>query len=354
MFVPTGRLQRTPGAVDRGSMSHPSVVLHGDILSDGVLESLPDAAAVVDASGTIVAVNRAWRMFCLDNGGSPEATGAGVNYLEVCRRAAAAGCPEASEVSVGLDAVLTGETVESDHEYPCPSPTVGRWFTSRIVPLGDGSGGALVSHLNITRRRASERQLEYRATHDPLTGLANRLLFTDRLSDALHQQPDRCRVTDVGLVVIDLDRFEEVNDTFGHDAGDEVLAEAAFALRSEVRAEDTVARLGGDEFAVSAPGSPSKSSRTSSADWGRHSTDPTGSTAARSGSGGAWDRTWPPPVSRPGRHSGWPTTRWSRPSGAGPGRPPSPWWSAAPERPPPLGRHPHQHLGAVGPGHQGR
>jgi hypothetical protein len=89
-----------------------------------------------------VAVNRAWRMFAMDNGGSPEATGVGVNYLDVCARAAATGCTDASEVIIGLQAVLAGETVESDREYPCPSPTVGRWFNSRITPIGGSTGGS--------------------------------------------------------------------------------------------------------------------------------------------------------------------------------------------------------------------
>jgi diguanylate cyclase (GGDEF)-like protein len=218
-----------------------------------VVDALPDITAVLDASGTIITVNRAWRMFALDNGGRPEATGVGVNYLDVCERAAAAGCPEAADVMAGLEAVLTGQTIESDREYPCPSPEVGRWFNSRIVPLSGATRGAVVSHENITRRKTSERQLEYRASHDPLTGLANRLLFTDRLKEALRHRPDRSHVANVGVLYIDLDKFKHVNDTYGHDVGDEVLLHAASGLRSGVRTDDTVGRLGGDEFAVCAP-----------------------------------------------------------------------------------------------------
>ncbi len=229
------------------------IVEDEELLRAAVFEALPDATAVVDASGTIVAVNRAWRMFALDNGGTPGATGVGVNYLEVCEKAAAAGCPEAADVVAGLRSVLTGGTMESDHEYPCPSPTVGRWFNLRIVPLSAQAGGAVVSHLNITRRKMSEQQLEHRATHDPLTGLANRLLFVERLRRALRARPDPRRPSGVGVIYVDLDGFKEVNDTFGHRAGDEVLCEAAYALSSAVRSGDTVARLGGDELAVCAP-----------------------------------------------------------------------------------------------------
>lgn len=218
-----------------------------------VLDALPDATAILDTSGSIMAVNLVWRMFALDNGGSSETTGVGVNYLDVCARAAGAGCVDAAEVLAGLRAVLAGATVESDWEYACPSPTVGRWFTSRITPIGAPIGGAVVSHVNISRRKMSEQELAHRASHDPLTGLANRLLFTERLTEALRERPGRSETADVGLLYIDLDHFKPVNDTYGHDAGDEVLLTATHRLRSVVRRHDTVARLGGDEFAVCAP-----------------------------------------------------------------------------------------------------
>lgn len=217
-----------------------------------VLDALPDATAILDREGSIVAVNRAWRMFALDNGGRPEATGVGVNYLDVCIRAAHAGCTDAGEVLAGLQAVLSGETVESDREYPCPSPTVGRWFNSRITPIGGATGGAVVSHVNISRRIRSEQDLTHRASHDSLTGLGNRNLFAKELSRALGTQRGRRSKEDVGVLYIDLDGFKAINDTFGHDAGDEVLLNSAHRMRSELRPQDCVARLGGDEFGVCA------------------------------------------------------------------------------------------------------
>jgi diguanylate cyclase (GGDEF)-like protein len=218
-----------------------------------VLDALPDATAVLDRSGTIVAVNAAWRMFAVDNGGRRETTGVGVSYLGVCDRAAAAGCLDAAEVLVGLRSVLAGQTVESDQEYPCPSPSVGRWFTSRITAIGGPIGGALASHVNISRRKKSELELVHQALHDPLTGLANRVLFAEKLAEALTERPGRVRVPDVGLLYIDLDRFKPVNDSYGHNAGDEVLLNVAHRLGTQVRLQDTVGRLGGDEFAVCAP-----------------------------------------------------------------------------------------------------
>ncbi|MDT3442265.1 diguanylate cyclase domain-containing protein [Pseudofrankia sp. BMG5.37] len=94
--------------------------------------------------------------------------------------------------------------------------------------------------------QASRRDLHYQASHDPLTGLANRALFTDRLRHTLTQRDDR----PFALLFCDLDNFKQVNDTFGHPAGDELLRITARRLRDGVRSGDTVARLGGDEFAV--------------------------------------------------------------------------------------------------------
>jgi diguanylate cyclase (GGDEF)-like protein len=101
---------------------------------------------------------------------------------------------------------------------------------------------------DVTDQRHIESELAELALHDPLTGLANRLLLTDRLQVAF----DRASRDggSVGVVFLDLDDFKRVNDTLGHDAGDELLVETAERLRHAVRPADTVARLGGDEFVV--------------------------------------------------------------------------------------------------------
>ncbi len=222
-------------------------------VADAVLDALPDATAVLSADGNIVAVNHAWRMFALDNGGSATTTGVGVNYLNVCERAAAAGCSDAELVSLGLREVLDGKTVESEHEYPCPSPAAGRWFLLRATHLAGPRPGALVAHVNITRRKAAELTLAHEASHDPLTGLANRTLFGKRLSAALTARRGRSSQPDVGLLFLDLDKFKPVNDNHGHSAGDEILLTTAHRLRAAARPQDTIGRLGGDEFAIIAP-----------------------------------------------------------------------------------------------------
>ena len=101
---------------------------------------------------------------------------------------------------------------------------------------------------DITNRKVAEQRLIEQALHDPLTGVANRLLFMDRLTHAL-ARADRS-VSPVAVLFLDLDLFKQVNDQFGHRAGDQVLMNTARRISSVVRPSDTVARLGGDEFAI--------------------------------------------------------------------------------------------------------
>jgi diguanylate cyclase (GGDEF)-like protein len=90
---------------------------------------------------------------------------------------------------------------------------------------------------------------EHRSLHDPLTGLPNRRMFHEHLSDSVGTASSR-RGDQVGIMIIDLDGFKAVNDEFGHEAGDELLTGFANLLRGTVSRADTVGRLGGDEFAV--------------------------------------------------------------------------------------------------------
>lgn len=124
------------------------------------------------------------------------------------------------------------------------------------LPMEGSTGGAIImsarditSRINAeTKLWESQRQLDHMLHHDPLTGLANRLLFQDRLEHALMEaQRDRYAV---GLLFIDLDQFKNVNDTLGHEFGDRLLQVVAKRLCQCVRESDTVARLAGDEFTI--------------------------------------------------------------------------------------------------------
>ena len=125
-----------------------------------------------------------------------------------------------------------------------------RWFGIRAANLSDDPvvGGIVINLRDITDRKRAEQALSHNAFHDSLTGLANRALFHDRLEHAL----DRTARSGLGVAVVylDLDGFKLVNDSMGHEAGDQILRELATRVTSAVRSLDTVSRLGGDEFAI--------------------------------------------------------------------------------------------------------
>jgi diguanylate cyclase (GGDEF)-like protein/PAS domain S-box-containing protein len=115
--------------------------------------------------------------------------------------------------------------------------------------LGDAAlNGIVLTVRDITERVELESRLAHQAFHDSLTGLANRQLFTDRLSHALVRRPGDVPVHIV--LFCDLDDFKNVNDSLGHGIGDQVLSVVAERLRNVIRVGDTAARLGGDEFAI--------------------------------------------------------------------------------------------------------
>jgi diguanylate cyclase (GGDEF)-like protein/PAS domain S-box-containing protein len=126
-----------------------------------------------------------------------------------------------------------------------------RWVRDRAFPVRDADGKlyriAGIAE-DITERRESEQRLVYLAHYDALTNLPNRLLFYDRLGQAIALA--RRNQWIVGIMFIDVDRFKYVNDTLGHAAGDKLLQKVSERLTRAVRSEDTVGRLGGDEFAV--------------------------------------------------------------------------------------------------------
>ncbi|MEI8166584.1 MAG: PAS domain-containing protein, partial [Chloroflexales bacterium] len=120
-------------------------------LSTLILDALDDHAALLTADGTIVQVNLAWRRFAQANGDCDlHTTGPGVNYLEVCRRAAQTGDALAHAVFAGLQAVLMGQQASFQLEYPCHTPLEPRRFTLRAVPLAPNDRRVLVTHRPIT------------------------------------------------------------------------------------------------------------------------------------------------------------------------------------------------------------
>ncbi|MCK5622944.1 MAG: EAL domain-containing protein [Alphaproteobacteria bacterium] len=115
----------------------------------------------------------------------------------------------------------------------------------------DGLNHYVVVARDVTERHAQQKLMEYLALHDTLTGLPNRTLLMDRLDHAI--SASRRDGKPLALLLLDLDRFKEINDTLGHAVGDSLLAEVGQILSEPLRESDTVARLGGDEFAILLP-----------------------------------------------------------------------------------------------------
>jgi diguanylate cyclase (GGDEF)-like protein/PAS domain S-box-containing protein len=157
--------------------------------------------------------------------------------VHAAARAAFAGHPSSRPMGTDLDIVCRradGSTFPADIS---------------LAPLDVGDEVfVIVTVADETERRRSADELFHRAVHDPLTGLANRVLLLDRLTVAL-ARADR-QGHQLGVLYVDLDGFKAVNDTWRHAVGDEVLRAVAKRLTAAVRPQDTVARFGGDEFVV--------------------------------------------------------------------------------------------------------
>lgn len=147
------------------------------------------------------------------------------------------------------DGTPTPRRHEVVHAHPDGTDRVLE-VTRSPLDLGEGAGsGELLVVADVTETRREERALRRRALYDPLTGLPNRYLFRDRLEMAAARQA-RTEGDGTAVLFLDLDRFKPVNDTHGHDVGDELLQGVATRLAGAVRATDTVARHGGDEFVI--------------------------------------------------------------------------------------------------------
>src|SRR5215213_5788893 len=126
-----------------------------------------------------------------------------------------------------------------------------KWVRNESVIIEDETSGTRYWQgfmLDITERKALEQQMHHQAYHDPLTGLPNRALFMDRLQHALRRA--HRRGNKVAVLFTDLDNFKVINDSLGHEVGDQLLVAVAERLKTCLRPEDTAARLGGDEFTI--------------------------------------------------------------------------------------------------------
>lgn len=194
--------------------------------------------ALVRSHGVILLFSEG--VFTFESDGARELFGNGDDVRGSLARIVTAASPSLEAGSTQLDTALTD------------AHGVERWLSLQLTPVQhDGTEAILVVGQDVTDRHLREAELTRRATTDALTGLPNRIVLADRIGQALltaeRQQ------TPAAVIVLDLDRFKDVNDTFGHSAGDAVLREVGQRTRAQLRTSDTVARLGGDEFAILLP-----------------------------------------------------------------------------------------------------
>ncbi len=168
------------------------------------------------------------------------------NVIDLVLRKAIPAQNSVQAIVTQLDAETQRSVAEASRTARAAQTVARRW----MIWLSGASLliSVIVATLVLRHTARIGRERERLATHDILTALPNRMLFMDRLEQALVRAERRN--TQVGVIFIDLDRFKRVNDTLGHASGDQLIRDVAQRLRAAARAEDTVARLGGDEFVV--------------------------------------------------------------------------------------------------------
>lgn len=216
---------------------------------EAVLEHLDSGVVACDAEGQLTLLNRASRelhgLSGLSDDEPPEEWAQHYNLYR------ADGITPLPTHEIPLVRALRGEHVRDAEVVIVANHAEPRTLVVNGHSITDGDGvllGAVVAFQDITARRKAEAALTRLALHDPLTDLANQALLQDRLEHAfarLERQPGL-----LALLLMDLDGFKLVNDSLGHQAGDDVLVTLAGRLQACLRPYDTIARLGGDEFAV--------------------------------------------------------------------------------------------------------
>lgn len=210
---------------------------------DSIIEHIPVAIVVKDATTRkYILVNRAFETML----GIPRSELLGRTTFDIHRPKDAKNVDDADTEAIQnsdrvsyneleVDTLLRGARLQATHRI--------------VIKNNQGDAKVLITVIeDATERKKAEQRIAFLAHHDPLTGLANRAALAQKIEEAAARQ--RRRNEPFSVLLLDLDRFKEVNDTLGHPAGDTLLTEVAMRLKSLLRETDVLARLGGDEFAI--------------------------------------------------------------------------------------------------------
>lgn len=215
-----------------------------------ILDTVTEHIVVIDEAGSIRYVNNSWKAFGNKNACTAGDHWKGFNYLKECDKAASMGDNFGSMAGDGIRSVIGKKQPVFYFEYPCHSPREKRWFMMRVTPFQiDESRYFVISHQNITERKLAEEEVLNLAKIDGLTGIPNRRTF----DEFLHEEWRRCMrlKKPISLAIIDIDHFKLLNDSYGHQKGDECLVKVEAILKEFAnRPGDICARYGGEEFVL--------------------------------------------------------------------------------------------------------
>ncbi|TYP86887.1 putative bifunctional diguanylate cyclase/phosphodiesterase [Blastococcus xanthinilyticus] len=207
-----------------------------------VVDALPSPTVLLDPQGVILMVNSAWVADGLKHG---QSIGPGADYF--AEAIGLADDPDGRTLVSELHELIAGARSELaiDRSLPSPAGTGRLWFHVQGTRVGD-AGHVVVTHTDVTARVLAERASSWQARHDHLTELPNRAHLHELIDRELHRPDQRA----VSVLFLDIDGFKDVNDSLGHEVGDELLRQMSARLVAATRGQDTVGRLGGDEFVV--------------------------------------------------------------------------------------------------------
>jgi diguanylate cyclase (GGDEF)-like protein len=217
-----------------------------ELLVEAVLDALPSPTVLLAPDGIVVLTNSVWREAADFLDDERFHVGVGDDYFALARLVR-----DDARTAAMIDAVRAlsrGAQQQVSADYALPHPEGIRWYHLQASRV-DQAGHVVITHTDITDRVAAEQAALWRARHDPLTELPNRARLHE-LIDAELQRSGRPPVT---ALFLDVDGFKQVNDSLGHEVGDDLLRQVSERLIGRTRTGDTVGRLGGDEFVVLCP-----------------------------------------------------------------------------------------------------